>query len=84
MAKTDTAATTAEYYRPIEAASGDYRREDPETGEVVTTPWVLNPNEIFHASHELVQEYPHLFRPVDPAQQRPGAEQATARGGDPR
>jgi hypothetical protein len=60
--------------QPIEAASGDFNG----------IPFVLSPNEIFAGDHELVRNYPHLFRPVEARRSRPEVEQATAAPGERR
>lgn len=79
------------FYRPKEPASGSRSstgtQEDPVTGEQieieVTEPWVINPHQVFAADHELVVQYPHLFRPLE-AGERPFVEQTTARAGEQR
>ena len=61
---------TKKFVQPREAASGDYQGET----------FVLNPNEVFGAEHELVRAYPHLFRPVK--ESRPVVEQMTDAPGE--
>lgn len=70
MAKT----SKGEFVQPKEPASGDYNG----------APFVLRVGEVFAADHPLVREYPHLFKPLEAARQRPAAEQVTAAPGERR
>jgi hypothetical protein len=59
-----------EFVQPIEPATGALKGE----------PFVLNPREIFAATHPIVRSHPHLFRPVE--ESRPAVERATATPGE--
>jgi hypothetical protein len=65
---------TKEFVRPIEPASGTFKRE----------PFVVNPNQIFESNDPLVRKFPHLFQPLEATRQRPDVESMTAAPGEQR